>query len=112
MKKIKDTTDYAKLLTDLNDARMAAIKAAQQNPNDGGSSNFDKACLNLGRVDGAKVQETFQLAGLQGHFRNNWGWLLVPPAGGQGFKSTLQAETMQKLLKERGWNADVYYQVD
>ena len=108
----RDTTDYVKLAQDLEAAAFAATRCSRD---DGGTCNFDSAVLFMDKMDQEKVERAANQAGLGVGFRNWAGdscCFLHAPMGGQGSRRTVQAEAMEKLLRERGWKVTCYYQID
>lgn len=91
----------------LNKAREESMQFAESE--DGGSCNFDTPVLSL------KATKR-QLQGLPlskidyGLWKGNW--FVDLPLYGQGNRRTMMAQTIAKSLRESGFNASVYYQLD
>lgn len=106
------TVDFKKLETDLRAAKKAALAVYS---GDGGSCNWDACALSLPKGTHArKFLACVAAAGLSGWVsRGARGrTFAVNPIGGQGAIRTLQAEAMVEALKERGWDASMWWQVD
>lgn len=73
-------------------AKQAALVAAQKVGSDGGSSNFD--AVEVKRTETSKWTR------------------LWPPFGGQGYLRTAQAEAMAESFKKDGYQARVHYALD
>lgn len=103
--------DYAQLEIDLVAARDAAIDAATRVA-DGGSSNFDSLELHLPRARTRRVEGVAAKAGLQGYKWRNSRFHFSNPIYAQGFRRTIQVETMARVMRERAWDARVYSKLD
>lgn len=91
----------------LNKAREESMKFAESE--DGGSCNFDTPTLSL------KATKA-QLTGLPvskidyGLWKGDW--FVNLPLYGMGNRRTRMAEAIAKSLRESGYSASVYYQLD
>lgn len=104
--------DYNKLTADLIKAKEAAEEAAKGE--DGGTCNYDCLCLRLSKAREAKVREVLRATGLSGS-KNRWYgpcYLINPPSCGQGDSRLRAMEAMAKVMKDAGWDAMGYYQMD
>ena len=107
------TDKYTQLASDLT-AAVAAARAAAPGP-DGGTCNFDSLMLSLPRWNAAKIEAAAKAAGIRTFDSTFFGrkvWLFTVPCGGQADMRTRQAEAMYKAMKEAGYNASVWYQMD
>lgn len=107
-------TDYNKLIEDLKAANKVASEAAAAS-DDGGTANLDSVFLTLPRAREVKVLEAIQTAGLYCRGKRKWigeGYRITPTSGGQGNKRAKGVEVMAKELRDRGWNALVFYKMD
>ena len=104
---------YAKLAEDLRKA-AAVGRAAADLSDDGGTCNFDAASLRLDGWIRAKVEQAAREAGVGCFVWNLWGSksYVFPIACGQGNARTAGAEAMSEHLKNAGYAASVYYQMD
>ncbi|MDQ0153425.1 hypothetical protein J2S20_002145 [Moryella indoligenes] len=106
---------YAKLRDDLQTALEAGRQAQKQNPEDGGTCNFDTSMLSLPRWNFEKVQQAVQEAGATCFAQNFYGskrFFIVPKANGQGNARTASAKAITKMLQSLGYNASMYYAMD
>lgn len=102
---------YEKLTEDL---RVAVNETKHlEETEDGGTCNFDSPSLALPRWRSDKVEAAVHAAGL--HTRK-WSWLnrwvISTPSSGQGNRRTRRAEAMCDILKQRGYDTLMYYQMD
>lgn len=82
---------------------------------DGGSCNFDSLELSLPHFNAQKTLDAINDAGLHGYVVTHWGsrlFLVNSPVGRQGSSNTRQAEAMAKVMRDAGYDASVWYQVD
>lgn len=111
----KATAKYERLTEALRRAITAAELAVAENPEDGGTCNFDSPALLLPRWNEKRVEEAAKKAG-RGCFK--WDccgakYFVFPlRVGGQGNSRTLAAETAKDSLAAEGYHANVYYQMD
>lgn len=104
---------YLRLVDDLKAAVAAAD--AYKDYDDGGTSNFDALMLSLPRYEEIKIKAAAKRAGLgasAGRFMKQKIYLISPPHGGQGYRRTKQAEAMAEVMRSRGYDANVWYQLD
>lgn len=103
-----------KLIEDLSAARAAADLVAPGD--DGGTCNMDSCVLRLRKKQkGLSVEAAFLAAGLSGWYEGSgfWrGWFITAPHGGQANMRTRQVEAIGRVLRERGWDVGMYYQMD
>lgn len=112
-------TTPKQLSKDLQDAHIAAEKAVD-GMTDGGSCCLDMVFIPSGKNSpiSRKTQvwdDAIEAAGLSGYRTNSswWkGYLIYPRAGLQASTRLKACETMAELLRNRGWNACVYYMMD
>lgn len=106
---------YAKLRDDLKIALAAGRKVEMEQPDDGGTCNFDSPALILPRWNHALVQRAAKEAGTHAMLWESCGgfrWVFSPNTSGQGNARTRNAEAMYKKLAELGYKASMYYQMD
>jgi len=101
--------DLSKLTEDLKAAREAGHKAAAAT-DDGGTCNFDSPMLYGIRLT-KKAEEAIQAAGCH-VFKGRGGLVISLGVGGQANKRTRAAEAAEALLKERGYETSIWYQMD
>ena len=104
---------YAKLAEDLRKA-AAVGRAAAERSDDGGTCNFDAATIRLSGWIQAKVEQAAREAGIRCFVWNLWGSksFVFPINCGQGNARTAGAEAMSEYLKNAGYEAGMYYQMD
>lgn len=109
------TGKYAKLRDDLKIAMAAGRRAETEEPDDGGTCNFDSPCIKLPRWQHALIQRAAKEAGSNAMEWDLYGdkrWVFSPDTRAQGNARTVNAEAMYKKLKELGYAAGMYYQMD
>lgn len=102
-----------KLVIALREARLAAYAHASD-PDDG-TCNFDAPAVALPRWREADVKACAEAAGLSYHDWTLYGgkmWVFSVPVAGMSNRRTHAAETMTKVLKDHGFEALTYYQMD
>jgi hypothetical protein len=108
--------DYAKLVVDLKAAVGAAQVAAEAWAHgDGGSANRDCPFLKIPGARKVRVEAALAAAGVRGSRISSslWrGWMLYLPSHGQGDLRAVATKAAADLLRERGWNACVFYKLD
>lgn len=103
----------AKLANDLIDAKKLADATTRGDY--GGSCNFDSPALGGLRITDAQIDNIAEITGVR---LSKFQWFgrvhywVHTGTYGQGSDQTKCAEVACKLLKERGWDATMYYQVD
>lgn len=105
---------YEKLTMDLTEALKKAREAVV-NLKDEGTCNFDSCLLYLPGYNESKTLSAINLAGTIGYKDKHFGkvcFMLAPPIMAQGFVRTAQAETIRDAMKEKGYDAEVYYMMD
>ena len=104
---------YAKLAEDLRKAAAAGL-AAERLSDDGGTCNFDAATIRLKGWNRAKVEQAAKEAGVRCFEWNLWGnkSYVFPIGCRQGNARTAGAEAMSEHLKNAGYDAGMYYQMD
>lgn len=110
---VKLSGKYLRLVDDLKAAAEAA--EAFKDYDDGGTSNFDDLMLSLPRFEEIKIKAAAKRAGLTasaGRCMKQKIYRILPPHGGQGFRRTKQAEAMAEVMRARGYEASVWYQMD
>ena len=106
------TGKYAKLAEDLRVALATGRAAEIENPEDGGTCNFDSPAIYLPKWRKSLVEQAAREAGC-GCFDISTGcFLFMPDTGGQGNARTRNARAMTNKLKELGYKASVHYQMD
>lgn len=105
------TGKYQKLADDLKAAHAYGL--AHMGDDDGGTCNFDAPALFLTGWDKKLVEAAAKTAGV-GCFEWNFCKAYVFPIRGvgQGYTRTKAAEAMSHYLKEQGYEAGMYYQMD
>lgn len=106
---------YAKLRDDLRAALEAGRNAEHENPEDGGTCNFDSVALNLPRWQAAKVEQAAKEAGTSCFSWDLFGgrrWVFGPDTRAQGNARTRNAEAMTRALAGMGYQAMDYCQMD
>lgn len=109
------TGKYAKLRDDLRAALRAGQAMEAENPEDGGTSNFDAASLLLPRWTKSKIYQAAREAGtvcttarLYGQCR----YVFEPHTHSQGNARSRNAKAMTDALRSMGYEAYNYYQID
>jgi len=106
---------YERLTEALRRARAAALLAAEENPEDGGTCNFDAPALALPRWNEKRVKEAAEKAGVGCFKWNFYGavrYVFPMRAGGQANSRTRAAEAAKDVLEADGWKTLMYYQMD
>lgn len=105
------TGKYKKLADDLQAA--LAYGLAHMGNDDGGTCNFDAPTLFLTDWDKKLVEAAAKTAGV-GCFEWDFckAYVFTVRGAGQGYARTKVAEAMSHYLKEQGYNAGMYYQMD
>jgi len=107
-------TKYEKLTCDLTIAVEKAKEKAYLT-NDGGTCNFDSCLLFLPNANEKKVCECATKAGIRVFKDRAFGkpcFFLSVPIASQGNRRTEQAEVMQKMLANNGYETTMWYQMD
>lgn len=81
---------------------------------DGGTCNFDTAVFKLDGARSATIKRAGELSGVDVDVRPWLGsnYVFVNVGEGQGNRRTRMAEAAAKVLKDKGLDACVYYQMD
>ena len=92
-----------------------ADKALAENPEDGGTCNFDAAMIK--KETAFTYQETidmFKKCGLNAYKMSgfNKGWIKIQGKGGQANSRTRWAKAFKNALEEQGFETSMYYQCD
>lgn len=103
-------TDLKKLKKDFEES-LALSRAKAENEPDGGTCNFDSTAL-FGIRWTAKVAEIFGTHGYSTTWLGRKAILISPPVPGQANRRTVGAQALTEAMKERGWDAHSYHQVD
>ena len=107
------TGKYKKLADDLKAALAYGLN--HKGTDDGGTSNLDVPTISLPGWDQALVMAAAKLAGLrffEWEFGSSKAYVFSVPGVGQGYTRTYAAEAMSHYLKEQGYAAGMYYQMD
>lgn len=107
------TPRYIKLAEDLKKAAQAAREVGFGD--DGGTCNKDCLELRLPRFSKKDTLRAIEAAGLRGRKTSQFGralYLVSSPVSAQGNAETRQAEKMRDVMKEAGYDAGVWYQID
>jgi hypothetical protein len=104
--------DWQKLRADLAAAR--AVADAIPFEGDGGSANMDSATISIPGARASKVKSIVESAGFSccEVTRFKCREFLIMAGGGQGDHRTKRAEAISKHLREAGWDASMWWQVD
>jgi hypothetical protein len=105
---------YLKLAEDLAAAHSTAL-AETADVDDGGTCNFDSPMLSLPRWNRAHVEEAARIAGVGAFQWRGWAgtyWVFCPRVPAQANRRSACSERMYELLKEKGYDASMYYQMD
>lgn len=101
--------DPMQTMRDLSAAREAAVEAAKD-VKDEGTCNFDHCRLRFPRLRSETVEA---VGGLRRVFGGVTGTYQVEnPIPAQAHQRTVQADTICKMMKERGYDAYVFYMMD
>jgi len=112
MSEINLTGKYLKLANDLTKAVEAArMKVPSE---DGGTCNFDSLMLYLPRWEVAKVKLAAEAAGIFASkcYGYKSTFTFSVPVGAQGYARTRQAEVMDRVMKDLGYDSGVFYMMD
>ena len=104
------TGKYAKLRDDLIFALRDTYDL--ESTEDGGTCNFDSPVLNLPRWNADKLQRAMREAGARAWRWHSSMWVIVFSSSGQGNRRSRRAEAIYRKLKELGYDAFMYYQMD
>lgn len=102
------------LIDALREAKLAADHAEGENPDDGGSANFDTTILILPRVHESTMRSVSEASGVRverktGSSGQWWVWL---NGGAQGALRTRRVEAAAEALRLQGFDAHVWYALD
>ncbi len=106
---------YAKLRDDLKKALQAGRAVEEAEPEDGGTCNFDAASISLPRWNTEKVKQAAKEAGTGCYIWDLYGikrFVFSPNTHGQANARSRNAEAMTAALKEMGYDAIEYCQMD
>lgn len=109
------TGRYARLRDDLRMALEAGAAAERENPEDGGTCNFDSAALYLPRWNACKVEQAAKEAGTAcstWHLFGTKHFVFCPRTSAQANARSRNAEAMTQALKAMGYDAIDYCQMD
>lgn len=104
---------YVKLSEDLKKAAQAARE--MDFADNGGTCNLDSLKLSLPRFCEKDTLRAIEAAELRGRKTSQFGrtvYLVSTPISAQGNARTQQAEKMRDVMKEAGYDAGVWYQMD
>ena len=107
------TGKYKKLADDLKAAHAYGL--AHMGNDDGGTCNFDAPALTLPGWDKKLVEAAARAAGVGCFVWTLWNdttYVFSVRGVGQGYTRTKAAEAMSRYLKEQGYEAGMYYQMD
>lgn len=109
------TGRYAKLRDDLKKALAIGVQAEKENPEDGGTCNFDAVAIHLPRWRVALVEQAAKEAGtrcfdwkLYGHKHI----VFAPDTNAQANARSRNAEAMENALRDMGYTVMSYAQMD
>lgn len=99
----------------IDTAIFFANKALVENPEDGGTCNFDAAMVK--KEKGFTYDETiavFKKCGLYAYKGSGWnkGWIIIGTPYGQANARTRWSEAFAKTLSFKGFETSMYYQCD
>lgn len=106
---------YARLYEDLKAALASGVAAEKENPEDGGTCNFDSVMLYLPRWKRDKIAWAAKLAGTRATKFNSMGsgyFLFHPDTNSQGNARTRNAQAMCKALDSMGYPASMHHRAD
>lgn len=105
---------YAKLRDDLKKALEAGRKAEKENPEDGGTCNFDSASLYLPRWIASKVEQAAEESGTHAHIWESGikRFIFSPDTRGQANARSRNAKAMTEALRAMGYCALDFCQMD
>ena len=106
---------YAKLRDDLRAALEAGRKAQAENPEDGGTCNFDACSVELPRWNRSLVERAAKEAGTMCFALRRYGatmYVFDPDSYAQANARSRNAEAMTRAMKSLGWDAMDYCQMD
>lgn len=116
-----ETQGIDMLRADLSAAAVAAREAADSVQDDG-TCNMDFLFVRVGdgcriRRKGKAIEVAIAAAGCSAFYRRAgglWpsGYLVTVPSGGQAAKRTAAVERADAVMRERGWDTSVWYQMD
>jgi hypothetical protein len=101
-------------ISDLNDARLVGEAAARETQ-DGGTMSSDEVHVAVGKTCVIKRRTKSWDAVCGGYYVRSgmWRGYLISPAGsGVASARLASAEAMAKALRDRGWDASVFYRMD
>lgn len=101
---------YKRLTEDMKYALNEGDKAVED-MEDGGTCNCDSPTLFLKGFDEGKAIAAITAAG-SGAWRYKGQYIISPCISAQGEPRTVKAEKMCSVLRSRGYDAGVYYQMD
>ena len=108
-------TKYENLTNDLKSAVYKAEEFASNSNDDGGTCNFDTLALKLPRYNEKETLKAIESAGTRA-YKTSWCgeyfFFISNPVIAQGTKRTAQAEIMANYMRDKGYDAYVYYQMD
>lgn len=109
------TGRYAKLRDDLKKALAIGVQAEKENPEDGGTCNFDAVAIHLPRWRAALVEQAAKEAGtrcfdwkLYGHKHI----VFAPDTNAQANARSRNAEAMENALRDMGYTVTSYAMMD
>jgi hypothetical protein len=109
------TGKYAKLRDDIRTALEIGERAEAENPDDGGTCNLDCVMLTLPRATESKVVQAAHEAGWhirKSRFYGQTVYMLNPRTNGQANARSRNAEAVAKALRDMGYDAMDYCQMD
>lgn len=102
--------DFEKLTADLLTAKQNSLKMIHSE--DGGTCNFDTCVLYIKRVNFFKLSEAVYKANLRVSKWKSGEYHIYGYEFGQANRRTEMVEEFTKTLKDLGYDAFVYYQMD
>lgn len=103
---------YEKLTRDLMECGREAYELCR-NESDWGTCNFDSPTISPKGFKFAKLEEAIKNAGYPSYrWRFGGTTFVICTGGGQGERRTMIAETVCKLMRERGYAMGMYYRMD
>lgn len=101
-------------INDLNDARLVGEAAARETQ-DRGTMSSDEVHIAVGKTCVIKRRSKSWDEACGGYYVRSgvWRGYLISPAGtGAAAARLASAEAMAKFLRDRGWDASVFYRMD
>lgn len=106
------TGKYKQLSEDIREAIKAGQAAEAENPEDGGTCNFDATLIYLPRWQENKVLQAAKEAGTNAWKYKPGLYVINPVTNGQANARTENIRAMKKSLENAGYDVSIYYCMD